>query len=189
MVSVAPGLGQPRPKRQGEARGLHLYEIEDDCLRIQTYVWRDTDWGLTAERRFPRGREPLGSNRWPKPSREGGLGPRTERSDECNEDYRDDDADDERQPSTRDGAATSRETMPIAMVSSQPMGSDPGWKSRPSAPTIAPTMMNQMKCMRGGFPPDPRRKPQFLGSAAGLGPFGLELLVGEDPALWRSLSF
>ena len=26
------------------------------------------------------------------------------------------------------------ETMPIAMVSSQPMGSDPGWKSRPSAP-------------------------------------------------------
>jgi 3',5'-cyclic AMP phosphodiesterase CpdA len=24
VVSVAPGLGQPRPKRQGEARGLHL---------------------------------------------------------------------------------------------------------------------------------------------------------------------
>jgi 3',5'-cyclic AMP phosphodiesterase CpdA len=61
VVSIAPGLGQPRPKRQGEARGLHLYEIEDTCLRIQTYVWRDTDWGLTAERRFPRGRETLES--------------------------------------------------------------------------------------------------------------------------------
>jgi 3',5'-cyclic AMP phosphodiesterase CpdA len=61
VVSVAPGLGQPRPKRQGEARGLHVYEVEERCLRIQTYVWRDTDWGLTAERQFPRGREPLES--------------------------------------------------------------------------------------------------------------------------------
>jgi 3',5'-cyclic AMP phosphodiesterase CpdA len=59
VVSVAPGLGQPRPKRQGEARGLHVYEIEEGCLRIQTYIWRDKDWGLTAERQFPRGREPL----------------------------------------------------------------------------------------------------------------------------------
>jgi len=61
VVSIAPGLGQPRPKRQGEARGLHVYEIEDACLRVQTYVWRDTDWGLTAERQFPRGRETLDS--------------------------------------------------------------------------------------------------------------------------------
>ena len=56
VVSIAPGLGQPRPKRRGEARGLHVYEIEDEYLRIETYVWRDTDWGLTAERRFRRGR-------------------------------------------------------------------------------------------------------------------------------------
>jgi 3',5'-cyclic AMP phosphodiesterase CpdA len=61
VVSVAPGLGQPRPKRQGEARGVHVYEIEADCLRIQTYIWRDTDWALTAERQFPRGREPFRS--------------------------------------------------------------------------------------------------------------------------------
>lgn len=59
VVSVAPGLGQPRPQRHGEARGVHVYEIEKACLRIQTYTWRDTDWGLTAERQFPRGREPL----------------------------------------------------------------------------------------------------------------------------------
>jgi 3',5'-cyclic AMP phosphodiesterase CpdA len=61
VVSVAPGLGQPRPKRQGEARGVHVYEIDGEYLRIQTFTWRDTDWGLTAERQFPRGREPLES--------------------------------------------------------------------------------------------------------------------------------
>lgn len=63
VVSIAPGLGQPRPKRQGEARGVHLYEIEEKCLRIETYIWRDTDWALTAERTFPRGRETLESER------------------------------------------------------------------------------------------------------------------------------
>jgi len=61
VVSIAPGLGQPRPQRQGEARGLHVYEIADDRLAVQTYVWSDGDWGLTAERLFPRGREPLES--------------------------------------------------------------------------------------------------------------------------------
>jgi 3',5'-cyclic AMP phosphodiesterase CpdA len=58
-VSIAPGLGQPRPNRRGEARGLHVYEASDDELRVQTYVWREGDWGLTATRRFPRGREPF----------------------------------------------------------------------------------------------------------------------------------
>jgi len=58
-VSVAPGLGQPRPKRRGEARGLHVYEARDDQLLVETYVWRGDDWGLTALRQFPRGREPL----------------------------------------------------------------------------------------------------------------------------------
>ena len=58
-VSVAPGLGQPRPKRRGEARGLHVYEPREDQLVVETYVWRDDDWGLTAVRRFPRGPKPL----------------------------------------------------------------------------------------------------------------------------------
>jgi 3',5'-cyclic AMP phosphodiesterase CpdA len=58
-VSVAPGLGQPRPSRRGEARGLHVYEASEGSLLVQTYVWRGGDWGLTAVRRFPRGREPL----------------------------------------------------------------------------------------------------------------------------------
>jgi 3',5'-cyclic AMP phosphodiesterase CpdA len=58
-VSIAPGLGQPRPSRRGEARGLHVYEASGDALLVQTYVWRQDDWGLTAQRRFPRGRRPL----------------------------------------------------------------------------------------------------------------------------------
>jgi len=58
-VSIAPGLGQPRPRRLGEARGLHVYEAAADSLRVETYVWRDDDWELTGERRFPRGSERL----------------------------------------------------------------------------------------------------------------------------------
>jgi 3',5'-cyclic AMP phosphodiesterase CpdA len=58
-VSVAPGLGQPRPDRRGEARGLHVYEASPDSLLVQTYVWREDDWALTGVRRFPRGRTPL----------------------------------------------------------------------------------------------------------------------------------
>lgn len=59
VVSIAPGFGQPRPHRRGEARGLHLYEIQADALRILTYIWREDGWGLTAVRTFARGREPL----------------------------------------------------------------------------------------------------------------------------------
>jgi 3',5'-cyclic AMP phosphodiesterase CpdA len=58
-VSIAPGLGQPRPDRRGEARGLLVYECDDSALTAETYIWREDDWGLTAVRRFPRGRGPL----------------------------------------------------------------------------------------------------------------------------------
>jgi 3',5'-cyclic AMP phosphodiesterase CpdA len=58
-VAIAPGLGQPRPNRRGEARGLLAYEVEADALTVETYIWREDDWGLTAIRRFPRGRRPL----------------------------------------------------------------------------------------------------------------------------------
>ena len=54
VVSTAPGLGQPRPRRRGEARGLHLYEIEPDGVAIATYIWRLDGWGLVARRRFAR---------------------------------------------------------------------------------------------------------------------------------------
>jgi 3',5'-cyclic AMP phosphodiesterase CpdA len=59
VVSIAPGFGQPRPNRRGEARGLHVYEVGQKALRVLTYIWREDGWGLTAVRMFPRGREPL----------------------------------------------------------------------------------------------------------------------------------
>ncbi len=58
-VSVAPGLGQPRPRRRGEARGLLVYEATAAEVSVETYVWRDEGWMLTAIRRFPRGLQPL----------------------------------------------------------------------------------------------------------------------------------
>ena len=59
VISIAPGLGQPRPRRLGEARGLQLYEADARTLSVQTYVWRGGDWGFTALRVFPRGLGPL----------------------------------------------------------------------------------------------------------------------------------
>jgi 3',5'-cyclic AMP phosphodiesterase CpdA len=59
VVSIAPGLGQPRPNRLGEARGLQVYEIGERTLGASTYIWRDGDWGLTAQRLFARGLGPL----------------------------------------------------------------------------------------------------------------------------------
>ncbi|HVS84596.1 MAG TPA: metallophosphoesterase, partial [Gaiellaceae bacterium] len=40
VVAIAPGFGQPRPHRLGEARGLHVHELGDDGLTIETYTWR-----------------------------------------------------------------------------------------------------------------------------------------------------
>jgi len=59
VVSIAPGLGQPRTDRRGEARGAIVYVADERTIRIEMYIWRDDDWGLTAIRTFPRGREPL----------------------------------------------------------------------------------------------------------------------------------
>jgi 3',5'-cyclic AMP phosphodiesterase CpdA len=59
VVSIAPGLGQPRPQRRGEARGCVVYRADERTLTAETYIWREDDWGLTAVRTFPRGPEPL----------------------------------------------------------------------------------------------------------------------------------
>jgi 3',5'-cyclic AMP phosphodiesterase CpdA len=60
-VVTAPGLGQPRPRRRGEARGLHLVEADSATLRVLTYAWAGAGWEEIADRRFPRGLEPLGA--------------------------------------------------------------------------------------------------------------------------------
>ena len=54
VVAVAPGLGQPRPQRLGEARGLHLHEADADSIVVRTFRWSRGDWSLGAERRFVR---------------------------------------------------------------------------------------------------------------------------------------
>jgi 3',5'-cyclic AMP phosphodiesterase CpdA len=64
-VVTAPGLGQPRPKRRGEARGLNVFEADGTALRALTYAWTPGEgtgpgsWAVIADRRFPRGPEPL----------------------------------------------------------------------------------------------------------------------------------
>ena len=54
-LAIAPGLGQPRPRRRGEARGLHVVEASADAILVRTHLWRDGLWVPAAERRFPRG--------------------------------------------------------------------------------------------------------------------------------------
>ncbi len=64
-IATAPGLGQPRPKRRGEARGLHVFVAEERSLSVLTYAWApglgagEGSWAQVADRRFPRGVQPL----------------------------------------------------------------------------------------------------------------------------------
>jgi len=59
VVSIAPGLGQPRPDRRGEARGCVVYSADEVTITVETSIWRHDDWGLIAVRTFPRGPKPL----------------------------------------------------------------------------------------------------------------------------------
>jgi 3',5'-cyclic AMP phosphodiesterase CpdA len=59
VIAIAPGLGQPRPRRRGEARGAIVYDVDGSGVTAATYIWRRNDWGLAATRTFPRGGEPL----------------------------------------------------------------------------------------------------------------------------------
>ena len=63
VMSTAPGLGQPRPKRGGEARGLQVYEPGERAVAVHTYIWRGDDWGLTARAHVPARPRPTGRER------------------------------------------------------------------------------------------------------------------------------
>ena len=54
VVAIAPGLGQPRPRRLGESRGLHLHEADAEAIVVRTFRWSRGDWALGAERRYLR---------------------------------------------------------------------------------------------------------------------------------------
>jgi 3',5'-cyclic AMP phosphodiesterase CpdA len=53
-IVIAPGLGQPRPKRRGEARGLHVIEADEREIAVETLVFADGEFTPVAARRFPR---------------------------------------------------------------------------------------------------------------------------------------
>jgi 3',5'-cyclic AMP phosphodiesterase CpdA len=61
VVSIAPGFGRPRPNRRGEARGVVVYRADERVIEVETHIWRDEGWELTAIRTFPRGGRPLAS--------------------------------------------------------------------------------------------------------------------------------
>ena len=54
VLATAPGFGQPRPRRLGEARGLNVYEADAEAVVVRIYGWSGGDWKAAAERRFPR---------------------------------------------------------------------------------------------------------------------------------------
>lgn len=54
VTAIAPGLGQPRPHRRGEARGLHVIEAEAGEISIETLIFDGDAFTSIASRRFPR---------------------------------------------------------------------------------------------------------------------------------------
>jgi 3',5'-cyclic AMP phosphodiesterase CpdA len=50
VVSIAPGLGRPRPHRRGEACGCVAYRADDDTLTVETSIWRGGAWGRAPPR-------------------------------------------------------------------------------------------------------------------------------------------
>jgi 3',5'-cyclic AMP phosphodiesterase CpdA len=54
VVTVAPGVGQPRPHRRTEARGLMVYRSDLEDVHVETYLWNGDEWGLAARRLFRR---------------------------------------------------------------------------------------------------------------------------------------
>jgi len=50
---IAPGLGQPRPSRRGEARGLHVIEADEREISIETLIYADEAFTGIAARRSP----------------------------------------------------------------------------------------------------------------------------------------
>jgi hypothetical protein len=57
VVSIAPGLGRPRPHRRGEACGCVTYHADHESITVETSIWDGSGWKLTATRMFPRGRK------------------------------------------------------------------------------------------------------------------------------------
>lgn len=55
VLATVPGLGRPRPRRRGEARGVNVYEADASSLMVTTYAWDGAGFAETGRRVFPRG--------------------------------------------------------------------------------------------------------------------------------------
>jgi 3',5'-cyclic AMP phosphodiesterase CpdA len=58
-IVIAPGLGQPRPNRRGEARGLHVIQSDAREISVETLAFANGEFVSIAARRFPRRPRPL----------------------------------------------------------------------------------------------------------------------------------
>lgn len=54
VVSIAPGLGRPRPHRRGEACGCVVYDADDESLTVETSIWNGSEFARGAVRTFSR---------------------------------------------------------------------------------------------------------------------------------------
>jgi 3',5'-cyclic AMP phosphodiesterase CpdA len=54
VLATAPGYGRPRPRRAGEAHGLHVYEWDAETLSVVTHIWDGESFTPTARRSFTR---------------------------------------------------------------------------------------------------------------------------------------
>jgi len=54
VLATVPGLGRPRPRRRGEARGVNVYEGDTALLTVTTFAWDGSAFAETGRRLFPR---------------------------------------------------------------------------------------------------------------------------------------
>jgi 3',5'-cyclic AMP phosphodiesterase CpdA len=62
VLATAPGLGRPRPRRTGEAQGLHVYRWDATRLEVETRIWDGVTFAVTATRVFRRVQSPPSSD-------------------------------------------------------------------------------------------------------------------------------
>ena len=55
VLATVPGLGRPRPRRRGEARGVNVYEADTASLTVTTLAWDGSAFAETGRRVFSRG--------------------------------------------------------------------------------------------------------------------------------------
>lgn len=54
VVVTAPGLTRPRPRRLGEAEGVHVIAVDEKSIVVETLIFDGEQFAAVGERRFPR---------------------------------------------------------------------------------------------------------------------------------------